>query len=92
MSYTWSEMPRAERMPVMAAKMAAPVPAATLKCVRELFVEARRLPLSELAAQLSSAGGLVVGTLAPYRMSEVSARLAPTGVNLERLPHEDDDH
>ena len=30
-------------------------------------------------------------TLARYRMSEVEARLSPTGVRLESVPHEDDD-
>lgn len=90
-SYTWPEMPRAERMPAMAVKAGAPVPAATLKCVRDTFVEARRLSLSQLAEQFSSEDGLMVGTLAPYRMSEVMARLASTGARLERVPHEDDD-
>lgn len=90
-SYTWPDMPRTERMPVMAAKATGPVPAATLKCVRELFIEAQRLPLAQLAAQLSSEAGLQVGHLAPYRMSEVEARLRPMGVRLERVPHEDDD-
>lgn len=89
-NYAWDEMPRAERMPVMLAKVSAPVPAATLKCVRDLFVEAQRLPLSQLAAELSSEDGLLVGTLAIYRISEVEARLKPTGVRLERVPHEDD--
>ena len=90
-SYTWPEMPRAERMPVMVAKAARPVPAATLKCMRELFIEAQRLPLGQLAAQLTSEAGLQVGHLAQYRMSEVEARLAPTGVRLERVSHEDED-
>lgn len=48
------------------------------------------LPLSQLAAQLCSAEGLLVGLLAVYRMNEVEARLKPTGVRLERVPHEDD--
>lgn len=89
-SCAWGEMPRAERMPVMSAKAAAPVAAATLKCMRDLFIEARNLPLTQLAAQLSSAEGLLVGPLAVYRMNEVEARLKPTGVRLERVPHEDD--
>lgn len=78
-------------MPVMVAKAARPVPAATLKCMRELFIEAQRLPLGQLAAQLTSEAGLQVGHLAQYRMSEVEARLAPTGVRLERVSHEDED-
>ena len=90
-SYAWGEMQRAERMPVMSAKVAAPVPAATLKCMRDLFIEAQRLPLSELAARLSSEDGLLVGTLAVYRTSEVEARLQAVGVRLELVPHEDDD-
>jgi hypothetical protein len=90
-SYTWPDMPPTERMPVMAAKATGPVPAATLKCMRELFIEAQRLPLSQLAAQLSSDAGLQVGHLASYRRSEVEVCLRPTGVRLERVPHEDDD-
>ena len=90
-SSAWGEMPRAERMPVMSVKAAAPVAAATLKCMRDLFIEAQGLPLSQLAAQLSSADGLLVGTLAVYRMNEVEARLKPTGVRIECVPNEDDD-
>lgn len=90
-SYTWPEVPRAERMPVMAAKATRPVPAATLKCMRELFIEAQRLPLSQLAAQLTSEVGLQVGHLAQYRMSDIEACLAPAGVRLERMPHDDED-
>lgn len=90
-NYSWVEMRRSERMPVMAAKVAAPVPAATLKCMRDLFIEAQRLSLSQLKAQLSSEKGLLVGLLAPYRMSEIEARLRTTGVRLERAPHEEDD-
>lgn len=90
-SYTWPDMPRTERMPVMAAKATGPVPAATLKCLRELFIEARRLPVSQLAAQLSSDAGLQVGHLASYRQPEVEARLRLAGVRLARVPHEDDD-
>jgi cellobiose-specific phosphotransferase system component IIB len=84
-------MSRAERIPVVSAKAAAPVAAAALKCMRDLFIEAQGLPLSQLAAQLSSADGLLVGMLAVYRMNEVEARLRQTGVRLERIPHEDDD-
>lgn len=91
-SYGWSEMPIAEHMPVMAAKVTAPVSAATLKCVRDIFSEARQLPLSELAAQLSSDSGLLVGTLQAYRMSEITTRLTSGGLQLVRITHEENDH
>ena len=91
-SYVWPEMSMAERMPVMAAKVAAPVTAAVLKSMRNIFIEARQLPLNELAARLSSDSGLLVGTLQAYRLSEVTGRLAPAGVQLVRVPHEEDDH
>lgn len=55
-------------MPVMAVKAAPPIFAAALKRVREVFVEARRLPLAGLAAQLSSADGLLVGLVQAYRL------------------------
>lgn len=74
----------------MAAKAAAPVSAEALKCARDLFTEARQLSLSELAAQLSSDCGLLVGPLQGYRLSEVETRLAGTGVHLARVPHEED--
>jgi len=78
-------------MPAMAAKAAPPVSAAALKCVRDLFAEARRLPLSVLAEQLSSADGLLVGLLQAYRLPEVEMRLTGTGVHLAQVPHEEDD-
>jgi len=90
-SYSWSEMRRAELMPVTVARGPAPVPAATVKCMRDVFVEARRLPLNELAAQLSSDSGLMVGTLRAYRISGVTPRLVATGVQLMRVPDEDDE-
>lgn len=79
-------------MPLMAAKVTAPVSAATLKCVRDMFSEARQLPLSELAAQLSSDSGLLVGTLQAYRMSEITTRLTSGGLQLVRITHEENDH
>lgn len=90
-SYTWPEIPRTERMPAMSAKAAPPVSAAALKSVRDLFVEARRLPLGVLAAQLSSTDGMLVGVLQAYRLSDVEARLSGTGVLLARVPHEEDE-
>lgn len=90
-SCTRPDIPPTERMPPMVAKATGPVPAATLKRMREVFAEAQRLPLGKLAAQLASDAGLQVGHLAPYRMSEIEVRLASSGVRLERLPHEEDD-
>ena len=84
-------MPLSVRMPVMAAKAAAPISAAALKFVRDIFAEARQLPLNVLAARLSSNSGLLVGLL-PYRQSEVTARFPALGVSLERVPHEEDEH
>ena len=89
-SHTWPDMPPSERMPVMAVKVAPPVSAAALKRVRELFAEARRLPLAGLAAQLSSADGLLVGLVRAYCLQEVETRLFGTGVRLVRVPHEDE--
>ncbi|MDQ0044426.1 hypothetical protein J2W33_005343 [Variovorax boronicumulans] len=40
-SYSWSEMPSSERMPVMAANVQVPVSAAILKLMRDIFAEAR---------------------------------------------------
>ena len=91
-SYTWPDMPHSERMPVMAAKATLPVSAAALKCVRDLFAEARQLPLSVLAAQLSSSDGLLVGLLQAYHLPEVEMQLSGTGVHLARVPHEEDEH
>lgn len=78
-------------MPIMAAKVTGPASAAALKCVRDVFAEARQLPLGVLAAQLSSSDGLLVGTLQTYRLTDVELRLSGSGVYLERLPHEDDE-
>lgn len=83
-------MPPSERMPVMVVKAAPPVSAVALKRVRELFAEARRLPLAGLAAQLSSADGLLVGLVQAYRLQEVETRLSGTGVRLVRAPHEEE--
>ncbi|OWQ85195.1 hypothetical protein CDN98_17065 [Roseateles terrae] len=58
--------------------------------MRNVLIEARDLPFSQVAAQLSSDDGLLIGTLAVYRMSEVEARLNAAGVRPERVPHEDD--
>ena len=54
--------------------------------------EARQLSLSELAMQLSSDSGLQAGALQTYCMSEVTTSLASAGVQLVRVPHEEDDH
>lgn len=89
--YAWPDMPPSERIPVMAAKATAPVSAAALKRVRDLFAEARRLPLSVLAAQLSSADGLLVGLLQAYRLPEVETQLSGTGVKLVRVPREENE-
>lgn len=89
-SHTWPDMPPSERMPVMAVKAAPPVATVALKRVRELFAEARRLPLAALAAQLSSADGLLVGLVQAYRLHEVETRLSGTGVRLDRVSHEEE--
>lgn len=60
--------------------------------MRDLFAEARQLPLSVLAAQLSSSDGLLVGLLQAYHLPEVEMQLSGTGVHLARLPHEEDEH
>lgn len=77
-------------MPVMVVQAAPPVSAVALKRVRELFAEARRLPLAGLAAQLSSVDGLLVGLVQAYRLQEVETRLSGTRVRLVRAPHEEE--
>ena len=86
----FADMPHTERMPVMAAMVEGRASASILKLMRETFAEARRLPLNTLAEQLTSETGLVVGLQRTYRLVEVEPLMRNAGVQLVRVPHEDD--
>jgi len=86
----FGDMPPAQRMPVMSAKVEGRASASVLKLVRDTFEEAQRLPLNALAEQLTSEAGLLVGTLQAYRLAEVEPLMRNVGVQLVRVPHEED--
>ena len=81
--------PRAESGPILTVKATTPVSVTALKILREEIQAARNVSLEKMRGELISDFGFWLGQLPNYRADELRDRLAPVGVRLESLPHEE---